>query len=84
MLHNSYISGKTLLALAFNYDILSLKMLQFGVEEMDINVVDAPVGCFQFLAESERIQIAMDLVLADFDFSEDFQPYLGFVPLRYN
>ena len=27
--------------------------------------------------ESERIQIAMDLVLADFDFEEDFQPYLG-------
>ena len=69
--------GRTLLALAFNYDILSLKMLQFGVEEMNVNVVDAPVGCFQFLSEAERIQIAMDLVLADFNFEEDFEPYLG-------
>ena len=69
--------GRTLLALAFNYDILSLKMLQFGVEEMNVNVVDAPVGCFQFLSEVERIQIAMDLVLADFNFEEDFEPYLG-------
>ncbi len=69
--------GRTLLALAFNYDILSLKMLQFGVEEMNINVVDAPLGCFQFLSEEERIQIAMDLVLANFDFKEEFEPYLG-------
>ncbi len=36
--------GRTLLALAFNYDVLSLKMLQFGVEQMNVNVVDAPAG----------------------------------------
>ncbi len=36
--------GRTLLSLAFNYDVLSLKMLQFGVEQMDVNVIDSPPG----------------------------------------
>ena len=34
--------GRNLLALKFNYDILSLSLLTFGVEKMDVAVIDAP------------------------------------------
>ena len=34
--------GRNLLALKFNYDVLSLSLLTFGVEKMDVAVIDAP------------------------------------------
>ena len=34
--------GRTLLALKFTYDVLSLSLLTFGVEEMDVPVIYAP------------------------------------------
>ena len=39
--------GRTLLSLAFNYDVLSLQMLTFGTETLQVDVLDTPQWCFR-------------------------------------
>ena len=58
--------GRTLLTLAFNYDVLSLAMLTFGVEELDIKLVDAPARCFPYMSEEAKIAAVLDLMTTDF------------------
>ena len=58
--------GKTLLSLAFNYDILSLQMLTFGVEDMTVDVIDDPPSCFQEQDENTKYAIIRELLLSDF------------------
>ena len=49
--------GQTILDLAFNYGVLSLMTLRFGVYEMKIELQDTPHGCLQTLNETERIRV---------------------------
>ena len=49
--------GQTILDLAFNYGVLSLMTLRFGVYEMKIELQDNPHGCLQTLNETERIRV---------------------------
>ena len=65
--HRTFSShGRTLLTLAFNYDIVSLLMLSFGVEHMDVTLKDEPKGCMGDLEEEDKITVLMDLLTADF------------------
>ncbi len=63
--YNSH--GRTLLSLAFNYDILSLLMLTFGVEEKDVQLVDSPPGCFPFMNENEKVRAVLNIMTVDFN-----------------
>ena len=58
--------GKTLLTLSFNYDVLSLSMLTFGVEEVDVPMVDYPKGCFGKFKEKKKLDKIMGIVMSDF------------------
>ena len=49
--------GQTILDLAFNYGVLSLMTLSFGVFEMEIELQDHPHGCIRTLNETERIRV---------------------------
>ena len=57
--------GRTLLSLAFNYDILSMKMLSFGVETLAVLLQDEPKGCIGGLPEDEKIDVLMEILLLD-------------------
>ena len=59
--------GLTILNLAFNYDVLSLKTLSFGIEKLKVELAEEPEGCIGELSEFERIQVVMDILLRDFD-----------------
>lgn len=58
--------GKTLLSLAFNYDVLSLSMLSFGVAHLDVVLVDGPHGCFWNLTEDEQMKEITKIIMNDF------------------
>ena len=58
--------GKTLLSLAFNYDILSLRMLTFGVEDVQVNFKDSPRNCFGALDIGTQNYIMRRALLSDF------------------
>ncbi len=65
--HRSYTNhGKTLLSLAFNYDILSLLTLTFGVETIDVTLTDHPKGCLRTLSENEKVKVALEIITVDF------------------
>ena len=55
--------GQTILDMAFNYGVLSLMTLRFGVYEMKIELQDNPHGCLQTLNETERIRVREQLFL---------------------
>ena len=63
--------GQTLLALAFNYGVLSLMTLTFGVENMVIDLVDDPPGCIWNMKEERKIGTVMHLLMRDFQNSTD-------------
>lgn len=63
--------GKTLLSLAFNYDVLSLRMLTFGVEEVGVQFKDDPPSCFGALSESHQRAIIRKRLLSDFQTALD-------------
>lgn len=67
--------GKTLLNLAFNYDVLSLQMLTFGVENVDVELIDQPAGCLQEVSEDEMVEILAEVTSHDFDTREN--EYIG-------
>ena len=56
----------TLLALDFNYDILSIKMLQVGVQLLPVQLIENEEGCFDELTEEKKVHLLRDLVLRDF------------------
>lgn len=58
--------GQTLLSLAFNYGILSMMTLTFGVETMMIELEDLPYKCMQQLSERDKIDTVMYLLMRDF------------------
>lgn len=50
--------GQTILDLSFNYGILSLMTLSFGVFKMPVELQEWPRGCLTTLSETERIQVS--------------------------
>lgn len=69
--------GRTLLSLTFNYDILSIYTLTFGVEKFDAPVVDTPQSCFRYLTEEQKMHAVLDLVTQDFLIHTDEKSDLG-------
>ena len=60
-------NGQTMLNLAFNFNVLSLMTLSFGVKERKMDVVDEPRGCVTRLPESDKIKVMLDLAIRDFN-----------------
>ena len=58
--------GRSILKMAFNYDVLSLKLLKIGVKDLKIPLVDGPPRCFQGLSESDQIAAVATILLRDF------------------
>ncbi len=58
--------GRTLLTLAFNYDVLSIQLLAFGVETVNVSLIDSPKGCFGKLSEIDKISKLLFAVVVDF------------------
>ncbi len=58
--------GRTLLTLAVNYDLLSLTMLGFGVEQMNVSLADDPNHCFGALEADDKIVAVRTLLMNDF------------------
>ena len=58
--------GTTILSLAFNYGVLSLMTLTFGVAVVDVDLLEEPYGCLQTLEEFEKVDLLIDLLLRDF------------------
>lgn len=59
--------GQKLLTMAFNYDALSLNLLQFGVKMLKVPVIDGPPNCFGRLKEEGHVQSILDLLMRDFE-----------------
>jgi len=62
----SSVHGQTLLSLAFNYGILSLKTLTFGTDVLSVAVEDRPLGCMLDLNEREKVGTVLRLLMRDF------------------
>ena len=58
--------GRTLLTLAVNYDLLSLTMLGFGVERLNVTLADEPNHCFGELTADDKIRAVRTLLMNDF------------------
>lgn len=58
--------GSAILTLAFHYDVLSLTMLTFGVEHLNVTLEDEPKGCFGKLSEKQKIQKLRSVLMTDF------------------
>ncbi len=58
--------GKTLLTLAFNYDVMSLFTLTFGVAQLNVNMTASPKGCMKHLSEDKLLDNILKLVYNDF------------------
>jgi len=48
--------GQTLLSLAFNYGVLSMKTLTLGTEILHVELQDSPAGCFGALNDTEEVK----------------------------
>ncbi|XP_013419982.1 uncharacterized protein LOC106180515 [Lingula anatina] len=59
--------GFTLMALEFNYEILSLMMLRFRTDKTDISLKESNPGCLVNMPEHCKIEMMQDLVLKEFD-----------------
>ena len=57
--------GQTILNLAFNYGILSLMTLTFGLEKLQIELQESPAGCLGKMSEDQRIQAVVDILMRD-------------------
>lgn len=69
--------GKTLLALSFNYKVLSLSMLSFGVEKIKVKMVDAPKWCFGKYDAEDKLHKIMDVVMSDFRLQFEERQWVG-------
>ena len=58
--------GQTLLGLAFNYGILSIKTLTLGTTSLEVDLYDRPAGCFGLQDEAGKIEILYTLLMKDF------------------
>lgn len=67
----SSVHGQTLLSLAFNYGILSLKTLTFGTDEVQVHVEDRPLGCMFRLNEKDKVDTVLHLLMNDFKKEEE-------------
>ncbi len=67
--------GQTILSLAFNYGILSLMTLSFGISAIPVQLEEEPPGCIRNLTESEKIQVVLDILLRDFDWNSEVSVY---------
>jgi len=61
--------GQTLLSLAFNYGVLSMKTLTLGTETMDIELQDSPPGCMATVSDRTKIDSVRYLLMRDFNAS---------------
>lgn len=59
--------GQTILNLAFNYGILSLMTLSFGISKVNIELEDEPPGCMGKLSEDDKVTATLDILLRDLD-----------------
>ena len=69
--------GKTLLSLSFNYRVLSLSMLSFGVERVPVDIVDAPKGCFGKFTPEQKLKKIMEVVMSDFRMAHEDRQWMG-------
>ena len=58
--------GQTILSLAFNYGILSLMTLSFGVAKFPVSLYEEPVNCLSSLSEENKVKVVLDIMLRDF------------------
>jgi len=58
--------GQTLLSLAFNYGILSLKTLTIGTDQTLVALEERPANCLQNAAEDEKLNLVIELLMKDF------------------
>ena len=58
--------GHALLSLGFNFESLSFGLLSFGVERINVKLVDAPYRCFGQQTEAAKIAIVRALLMTDF------------------
>ena len=61
-----FVSGRTLLHLDHNYDVLSLSTLRIGVVSMNVTLRTIPRGCIHSLSAEERLTQVRELLLNDF------------------
>ena len=73
--------GQTLLSLAFNYGILSMMTLTFGVESLEIELEDIPYGCVMELNEREKNEAIMSLLMRDFK-EQEFEQMTEATPVK--
>ncbi|KAK2139889.1 hypothetical protein LSH36_1576g00007 [Paralvinella palmiformis] len=69
--------GQTILNLAFNYGILSLMTLTFGVEKVDVVLTEMPRGCLRELSEEEKVSTILDLLLRDMRYNGTYKVVEG-------
>ena len=67
--------GQTILSLAFNYGILSLMTLSFGISAIPVKLEEQPYGCLRDLPEREKIQVVLDILLKDFNWNSETTVY---------
>ncbi|CAD5112688.1 DgyrCDS1910 [Dimorphilus gyrociliatus] len=63
--------GQTLLALAFNYGILSVFTLELGVITERIELRDVPSGCFAEISGPKKMDILLDAIFHGFEKGEN-------------
>ena len=69
--------GQTILSLAFNYGVLSLKTLTFGISQFKVILEDQPQGCFGEMDEDHKMRAVMSVVLTDFAEDDQIKVYEG-------
>ncbi len=62
----STVHGQSLLTLAFNYGVLSLTTLRFGIMKIPVSLQDEPLGCFGKLPNDSQLDEVVRLLLRDF------------------
>lgn len=63
--------GQTLLSLAFNYGILSLRTLSFGTDALVVEMMDTPSGCVLKMNEDQVVYQLLYLLSRDFKDTEE-------------
>ncbi len=62
----STVHGQSLLTLAFNYGVLSLTTLRFGIMKIPVWLQDEPAGCFGKLPDDAQLDHVIRLLLRDY------------------
>ena len=64
--------GQTMLSLAFNYGVLSLMTLSFGVATVAVELYEEPYGCLLGLTEAEKVTALLEPLLKDLNDGRHF------------